>query len=64
MKRLLSVVLVILLLFTLTSCGGNNTTSGSNEGNKEMDLDLFGGWKQRNSNSNTDYQIAMIMMVQ
>jgi hypothetical protein len=62
MKRLLSVVLVILLLFTLTSCGGNNTTSGSNEGNKEMDLDLdlSGGWKQRNSNSNTDYQIAMI----
>lgn len=57
MKRLLKMLLVIALTLTLVSCGGNTNAPS---GNDESNLDLSGGWKQRNSNSNTNYQIAMI----
>lgn len=52
MKRLLTIVLTLALTLTLAACGGNS--------NAPTVLDLTGGWKQTNSNSDTSYQIAMI----
>lgn len=61
MKRLLSIALALVLTFTLAACDGNsNAPSGNDESNTLTVLDLIGGWKQKNSKSDTSHQIAMI----
>lgn len=61
MKRLLTIALALALTLTIAACGGNsNAPSGNDESNTPTVLDLTGGWKQTNSNSDTSYQIAMI----
>ncbi len=71
MKRLHAIVLVLALTLALTACGsGINAPSGNAKITSNDDdstntsdavvLDLSGGWKQANSNSETSYQIAMI----
>ena len=59
-KRILTLALTLMLLFALAACGdsGNDGDTGNPSGS--LVLDLSGGWKQTNSNSETDYQIAMI----
>lgn len=75
-KRILALALTLMLAFSLTACGdGSDAPSGdsststlpTSQGNDTPSstpapvvLDLFGGWKQTNSNSETSYQIAMI----
>lgn len=65
MKRLLTIALALALTLTLSACGGNtnapaNTDTGNTPEPTPTVLDLTGGWKQTNPNSDTSYQIAMI----
>ena len=56
MKRLLMIFGCLLIIITLTACGEKTVkTQESNE-----TLNLFGTWKQTNSNSETSYQEAVI----
>lgn len=63
MKRLLTIMFMLTLI--LVACKeNNNLPTEKNESNtfnsEQIVLDLTGGWKQKNSNSDTSYQIAMI----
>ncbi len=61
MKRLLTIAMALALTLTLAACGGNsNAPSGKDGSSTPTVLDLTGGWKQTNSNSDTSYQVAMI----
>lgn len=65
MKKLTLLALMLTMIFTITACGGNSSDAPKNgESNKTSPtptvLDLTGGWKQTNSKSETNYQIAMI----
>jgi hypothetical protein len=54
-KRVLTISLILPLIFALTACG-----SSTDAPSESTVLDLAGGWKQTNSNSDTSYQVAMI----
>lgn len=71
MKKLLTIVILFSLIFSLAACNGNSTTAtnSSNSAASESTpspsptpklLDLAGGWKQSNAKSDENYQIAMI----
>lgn len=61
MKRLLTIALALAMAMTLAACGGiSNAPSGNDGSSTPTVLDLTGGWKQTNSNSDTSYQVAMI----
>jgi predicted small secreted protein len=70
-NRILTIALVLLICLSVAAC---SNTSGGTVGTEQSStsqsvgetaeppevLDLTGGWKQTNSNSDTSYQIAMI----
>lgn len=55
MKKLLSVIMVISMLFCLSACSSTNSPAASKE-----PANLTGEWKQVNSGSNNSWQSATI----
>jgi len=76
MKKVFAFLILTVMVLSLVACGSGKDTTGDNssestqpssQGSSETPtssapsiLDLSGGWKQENSNSKTNYQIAMI----
>jgi hypothetical protein len=65
MKQLLAIMLTLALVLALVACSSDATAPQESDGNNTSAsvptvLDLTGGWKQVNSNSDESYQIAMI----
>ncbi len=60
MKRILTLILALTLIFVLNGCNGNTSGGDANNATGATPLKLDGGWKQRNSDSDTNYHVAMI----
>ncbi len=58
MKRILSLLFAVLMVFSLTACGNNGIPAEKQEEAKAPDL--TGEWKQVNPNSEDNYHIATI----